>query len=724
MGQVRLAESLARAKQTARLTFEVADPIFSDVEKSLTRFDGALGVAADRYALMHHERDKELKNALAPLVLDKRNQIQARFKALQEAHAVRRRELGAFTVMFFGATGAGKSTTIEALTAGDGGTIGPGSPDFTKDVHGVPWDGLTLVDTPGLLGFREELYGVAEAYVDRADVICMVVMDDSIAPVLFERMCEVRGQNKHLVVLLNVKAANNPILRHEPEDAFDEKEVSEHVEFIRQRLREVFPGDAAPVIPFCANAAFEAQHADGEEERQYLWQASRIDAVIAHLVQTVEKHGIPIRATAAFDSLSHYSQSIAQDLETDLPALKGQLAELQRKRSEAQKLFHRVMRDSASDLARLKDHFRGVHEALDELAWEFARGDRRESVKTAFRRTCRWEEVEAFSAKFRSGVIERVQRNLEQFRGALGEDLVSAVALAEPPEEADIVDLGPDTEGGAWKRKAGKVTRVASPLVAAAAGFLIGGPVGFLAALLVGWGAKKIGDHLTDSGVEDQRGTQRELRDRLRDSLWEKYRRVNDDLFAWLEGLVDETQAAVIHMLEEYALAVGALTREGDSLARDLHRARHGLARLSFGALLRAVHPVFRDGRAVLVDAAQWMQYRAKILVQGRDGRPIAGLVIGKGGELIRIVREHTGNPIDVVEVDGEGLTPRMVAAALMPARIPVTAVEIGTDVRVTVSAREYGTVVGKRRLNLLLVEELLGRRVHVRATGQGGERR
>jgi transcription antitermination factor NusA-like protein len=748
MGHVRLGETLKRSQQIARQTFEAAESVFHDVQQSLTRFDDALGRAADRHAQMNDDKDAELKKVLAPLVLDKRNRIRGRFANLRDAHAQRRKELDDFTLMFFGRTMVGKSTTIEALTAGDGSTISAGDPDFTRDISGKPWDGLMLIDTPGLLGFHEELHGVAEAYVDRADVICMVVMDDSIEPLLFQRMSEVRGQNKHLVVLLNVKAANNPILRHEAEDAFDEREIGELIEFIRERLREVFPGEPATVIPYCANAAFEAQRAEDPEEREYLWRESRIDDVIGYLVRTIETRSVPIRATAAFDSLGHYVQSIAEEIETDLPALKGQLQELWRKRAEAEKMFDRVMRDSASALARLKDHFRRVHEALHELAWEYARGERKEPVKAAFRRACKWDDVQSFQQQFQTEVLERLRRNVEHFRDTLGQDLTSAVALSGEPDgdDADYGDI--DMDAGSWKRKGGKAVRIVGTAAAglagaalgakagAAIGTLIGGPVGtviggvvgflgvLLGGLLAGWGTKKIGDVIVDSGLEDQRGAQHDLRERLRDHLWAKYRELNDDLYGWLKTLVQNTKGVVTHMLDEYVTAVGALIREGDALVGDLHKARHALARRSFDALLHAVHPAFRDGRAVLVDASQWMQYRAKILVQGRDRRPIAGLVIGKGGDLIRLVREHTGNAIDVVEVDSEGLTPRVVAEALLPARISPAAVDIGTAVHVTLRQREVGATLGRRRRNLLLAEEILGVDIHVHVSRDSGGRR
>lgn len=286
--------------------------------------------------------------------------------------------------------------------------------------------------------------------------------------------------------------------------------------------------------------------------------------------------------------------------------------------------------------------------------------------------------------------------------------------------------FGGASAGGVLGAKVGAAvgTAIGGPV-----GFVVGGVIGFVGLLIggaiAGWATKKLGDVMVEAGIEDQLGAQRDLREKLRGHLWVKYRQLNDELFNWLTGLIESTKTAVVRMLEEFISAVGTLTKEGDALASAMHKARHTLAHSSFDALLRAVHPAFKDGRVVLVDATQWLQYRAKLLVQGRDRRPIAGLVIGHDGEMIRAVREHTGNSIDVIEVDGEGLTPRMVASALRPARVLPTAVDIGTTVRVTVSQRESGPVHGRRRRNLLLAEELLNAHIQVRMDNQtdGGMR-
>lgn len=634
---------------------------------------------------MSDMHDAAVKESIAPLVTEKRDRIRSRFEDLLATHHQRRQDLNEFTIMFFGKTMAGKSTTIEALTAGDGSTIGAGDPDFTRDVRGERWNGITLIDTPGLLGFREDLYGVAQAYVDRADLICMVVTDDSIEPELFLRMREVRGQNKHLVVLLNVKAANNLILSGEPEDAFDPQEMEQRITFIRERLREVFPNDPAVVIPFCANAAFEAQRAAAPTDREYLWRESRIDEVIGYIARIIDQRGVSIRATAAFDSLQHYAQSIAAELEAELPAIERQIVELTRKRAEATRLFSRVVQDSKRDLEGFKDHFRKVHEDLHELAWAFAREDRTDSVNQAYKQACRWDEVERRRKDFQTDVIDRTRRNLQYFRDSLGQDLIAAVSLAAVDEQGDYGLGEAKLDTGAWKLRLGKGIRTVGSAAAGlggawagaelglTVGAAIGGPVGaaiggllgLLGGVIGGYVAShvtsKAGDLVTSSGLNDRKGTQRGLREQMRNHLWERHRTLHGELITWVHDLVRPTREGVEQLLDAYSQALQAVSQQGRALVGELHRARHMLARRSFEALLLSMHPAFQDGRATLVDASQWMQYRAKILVRSNGRRPVMGLVLGRGGEFIRTLREHTGHPVDVIEEDVGGLSARMV---------------------------------------------------------------
>ncbi|MFN7658081.1 MAG: GTPase, partial [Dolichospermum sp.] len=66
----------------------------------------------------------------------------------------KRKHLKDFTVALFGRTKAGKSTLRETLTRGNGSTIGKGSQRTTRDVKEYSWQGLRLLDTPGIEAYQ------------------------------------------------------------------------------------------------------------------------------------------------------------------------------------------------------------------------------------------------------------------------------------------------------------------------------------------------------------------------------------------------------------------------------------------------------------------------------------------------------------------------------------------------------------------------------------------
>ncbi len=711
-----LKDALDACRSAARNAFSAAEPIYERVEKSLISFDRALARAKRAHNKLDDEKDKALNEAVGQLVGEQRQVIKDGFLELKDAQRRRKGELDDFNVMLFGRTMAGKSTTIEALTDADERSIGQGAPDFTRDIQGKVWEGLSLVDTPGLLGFTSDLTDIAESYIDRADLICMVLTDDTIEPTLFKKMKEVRGQNKRLLVLLNWKAANEPILDDEPEDAYDEDDVKAQIAEIRRRLAEVFPGEEAPVIHYCANAAFEARRATGERQR-YLWEQSRMDAVLDEIARIVHEDGRAIRATAPFDGLMFFVQSIADDLHPQLVALRPQKKELERKQREAHRLFENLRAQSASELSTLKQHFLRVNSDLHEVAWEYARGERTESLGSALERAMDWPAVMRKINDLKDSVADGITHNLEHFQETVETDLeaVGSLALGGDFNEPEC-DRSRAKSASRWE-KAGKIGKYLG--MAAFGAVALAGGWWIVAGLAGGAAARYLGNKAIKHGKGNRARHQREIREEMKDKLWDTYRSLNDELYDWLQRSTNNAEEIVIKTLREIESASGLLLKHGDTLYDVLQEARHELSRESYRRLLNELHPAFCDGRVELIDASQWMQYRAKIVVAGAEKRPIAGLVIGKGGELIRPVRRHTGVPIDVIEYPPEGLCGKVVADALRPARVASTAVEVGVEIRVRVPKSDARHVFGQRKKNLRLAEDVLGRAIRIETGGQ-----
>ena len=104
------------------------------------------------------------------------NAVQAQSALLrQELHHYRNGlEWDKLCVVMYGPTNSGKSTIIEALSHGDGQTIGTGEKDYTLKSREIQCGPLLLVDTPGIEGGEGELRLDTQAAVRKAHIVLVV----------------------------------------------------------------------------------------------------------------------------------------------------------------------------------------------------------------------------------------------------------------------------------------------------------------------------------------------------------------------------------------------------------------------------------------------------------------------------------------------------------------------------------------------------------------------
>ncbi|GAA2374253.1 hypothetical protein Cme02nite_03310 [Catellatospora methionotrophica] len=166
-------------------------------------------------------------------------------------------DIDTFNVVFFGRTGAGKSTLITALGRGDGTLISPGDNDFTTEVGALLWQGSRLVDTPGTGGWGRtvdagELHARARAAVRTADLV-LLCFDDTVTQITeFAEISRwVAEFGKQAVAVLNVKNAlwrqpprvPDPAFRRQLSDA-----VAQSALWLQGQLAEI----GLPEVPIVA----------------------------------------------------------------------------------------------------------------------------------------------------------------------------------------------------------------------------------------------------------------------------------------------------------------------------------------------------------------------------------------------------------------------------------------------------------------------------------------
>ena len=152
------------------------------------------------------QADNRIYEQLARAVAD---MSEAHRTALKEIEDNRER-LGTFNITLFGRTMTGKSTLMEILTEGDGHTIGKGAQRATRDTRQYEWNGLKILDVPGVAAFGgSDDERVAYEAAQRADLILFLITDDAPQPAEAEHLAELRRTGNPMLGICNVKRAVN-----------------------------------------------------------------------------------------------------------------------------------------------------------------------------------------------------------------------------------------------------------------------------------------------------------------------------------------------------------------------------------------------------------------------------------------------------------------------------------------------------------------------------------
>ena len=115
-----------------------------------------------------------------------------------------------FTVVLYGRTMAGKSTLMEILTHGDGKSIGKGAQRTTLDVRSYMWNGLKILDVPGIASFEGEVDDkLAYEAAKTADMALFLLTDDAPQASEADRLAELKALGKPILGVVNVKQVLN-----------------------------------------------------------------------------------------------------------------------------------------------------------------------------------------------------------------------------------------------------------------------------------------------------------------------------------------------------------------------------------------------------------------------------------------------------------------------------------------------------------------------------------
>ncbi|MEI6371568.1 MAG: GTPase [Nostocales cyanobacterium ELA608] len=232
VSQAEFEDALKQCSKIANSAYNLSIRYAKKIEIVITQLNSDIEAVSHEILKLKGSEQFQFTETLKQIQFDVKNISEDSLEDLVISLDQKRKHLKDFTVALFGRTKAGKSTLRETLTRGNGSTIGKGSQRTTRDVTEYSWQGLRLLDTPGIEAYKgEDDTQKANEIIDQSDIILYLTSDDSVQPGEFKRMAQLQQINKYFAVILNVKydISNIEYLKmvlDNPEIVFDEDRLS------------------------------------------------------------------------------------------------------------------------------------------------------------------------------------------------------------------------------------------------------------------------------------------------------------------------------------------------------------------------------------------------------------------------------------------------------------------------------------------------------------------
>ena len=686
------------------------------------------------------EKNDALKRDVDTFLETGHRELAAGYEVLQEDSRF-------VTLMLFGRTRAGKSTTMEALTRGKGDTIGVGRQHTTRKVKAYyfprPSDdkppaepALRIVDTPGIEGFDgEDLGAMAEEFLTRADHLVFLLTDDKATAGELDRFGQIGTHGKPITAVLNVKAGDEDLvdLIECPEEVFRQEELEGHLRRIAGYLADHFKMAPPPVIPLHARAAWLARSGnqslpDGLHPRS-IERASRIADLERRVEQVLLDDAVLARLRAPRDLLSHHLWGMSETLRPHAGTFRKIQRDADSLRRQLKQGSEKARRRIIHQFDDLRNRYRSVSDAVPGLVDTVIadRGDGKTLAKA-------WEGL--LKSHGVSDAVEWfVEKGRQEYRRQLTEDIRVAGVDPELVVDIDADELLADYQAAHDRTRRVRYAGGAARAVAGAAG---GGlalwavanfwnPTGWAAALgavVVGGagivaekGARAAADAVTKRSRREVLRKRGEIEKHLRDQLWANYRdarRVTGDWLDETRSLLDESARQAANPISRAAgKQFKAIVRTLDALRAIRSKLDHGLLE----DLLIELVPEVARGRIIVTSVARTPGYCTKVLVQTSEtGRCNAlGACIGKKGVRIQALRfALNGDRVDIVD-GGADMEQKVVQALGASPKMRMRVEPSGEGKRgvpnftIRAPKRSRRSLVGAKGINVRMAEQLLG---------------
>jgi Predicted GTPase len=325
-----LQKALLDCKKASKQGYEEAKAILEELQTSINSASASLSFTLEGLKA-NHLKDKDLQKKIE----EQFNAFNDKFRLLnQQAEKgvkVKFNSTESFTITLFGRTKAGKSTLREILTHGDGSTIGKGGQRTTTDVHRYEWNGMTVIDVPGIEAFGglkdEEL---ALEHAIPADMIIFLIDSGNLRNKEAEWLCRLKRMDKPILCICNAKQdigdEEDPdgirmrrFLR-DPQAFLKDIDIDGVLRQFEEFVQDILPGEHLDVLIVHLLSRYLADQPQYAEKRDELVKASQFSFLEKRISDEVVSNATLYRKRCylslidapifiAMDDLLHASES-------------------------------------------------------------------------------------------------------------------------------------------------------------------------------------------------------------------------------------------------------------------------------------------------------------------------------------------------------------------------------------------------------------------------------
>lgn len=622
-------------------------------------------------------------------------------RTAQAALDAKQRVLGRFTVTLFGRTMAGKSTIREALTHGDGSTIGKGAQRTTRDVREYTWNSLRIIDTPGIGAYEgDEDRKQALSVIDETDVVLFLASSDGIQDESFKGMQELRQQNKPIFFVLNVKRdLEKPVhmrrFLKDPRSVFDENELRGHYDRIHKLAGDHLGIRDIRIIPIHAQAAYLSTRAEHAEHADLLDEYSRLGDLHDALQAEVSLRGTVRRIQTIVDGTQVSLLDFQEELAGQAKTVRRAARYLEEKFGELDIWLDGFIRATngraETEVSQLVKPLRASVSAFVDENIE------REDVGIRWNRKVKALDIEGWLKRQQTAILDELRARLVEFSREMSvESQLIGEFDAATPSQFDPWDVKRSLR---WLSAAGG----ALAGVAAVAGYFgaanFWNPVGWVAggvsviALGLSW---LFGDREQKLQRQKAKATSQ-----IRESIDKLEREVTVGLKKWF---YDSVTSRLVR-------AIRNDTKQLYTGMREVSRSLDGGA-CQLGMVVEALNRRLLVRTGMLVSAPVEEE---RIVCVVRDPGVRTKFIWSDGLENALFCKQVGAAIGEWVDGIPDGPVEQKVAASLRPAIVVPSSVYVsGQSALVRVPKKEAGRAIGRRGSNVSLASRLLGIRIKV----------